>query len=356
MAGLSGYVAVNSLGLGHAARAVAVAKELTRRHPDLYLFFLAGSPALDLAVASGFDAMPLPPTPEWFHERGQIRSMGRWYWEYVKYLRFARRFLREEAEWDRYRFLISDGEMASVREANRHGIPTVVFVHSIGQSFAQDLSTRLIERVGTWWMRSILSRRNVRVLALEAGIDLPNAKFVGPIVRPFSRNRESLRDDLVFLKKTVLVAPGGTAVGGFLIEEAIRAWRDLTPGDAQMIVVSGPKLKPPADSNVFNKGFVPNLQDYVSAADLVITLAGKGTMMEALAAGTPVIAIPPRGHPEAERNLRAYGLRYRYEDAFRLRELIPEMLSVVRPPPIDFGPRKAVDEIEAFLRSQGLPL
>src|SRR5438309_1579914 len=58
----SGYVAVNSLGLGHAARAVAIAEELVRRHPDLYLFFLAGSPALDLAIASGFDAMPLPPT------------------------------------------------------------------------------------------------------------------------------------------------------------------------------------------------------------------------------------------------------------------------------------------------------
>src|SRR6266498_1585540 len=119
-----------------------------------------------------------------------------------------------------------------------------------------------------------------------------------------------------------------------------------------MIVVSGPKLKPPANSGVFNKGFVPNLQDYVLAADLVITLAGKGTMVEAFAAGTPVIAIPPEGHPEAGPNLRAFGRRFRYEAAFRLRELIPEMLSVVRPPPIDFGPAKAVDEIGAFLRDR----
>ena len=104
---------------------------------------------------------------------------------------------------------------------------------------------------------------------------------------------------------------------------------------------------------MFNKGFVPNLQDYVLAADLVITLAGKGTMIEALAAGTPVIAIPPDGHPEAERNLRAFGLRYSYKDAFRLGELIPEMLSVVRPPGLDFGPAKAVDEIETFLMETG---
>jgi hypothetical protein len=77
-------------------------------------------------------------------------------------------------------------------------------------------------------------------------------------------------------------------------------------------------------------------------------------MMEAIAAGTPVIAIPPKGHPEAERNLEAFGLRYRYEDVFRLQELIPEMLSMVRPTPIDLGPRKAVDEIDAFLRERGV--
>src|SRR5436309_9287394 len=75
----SGYMSVNSLGLGHAARAIAIAREMQRRHPRLYLFFLAGAPALDLAVSHGFDAMPLPPTPEWFHEGGHIHSMSRWY-------------------------------------------------------------------------------------------------------------------------------------------------------------------------------------------------------------------------------------------------------------------------------------
>ncbi|MEK6912006.1 MAG: glycosyltransferase [Candidatus Thermoplasmatota archaeon] len=356
MADLAGYVAVNSLGLGHAARAIAVAKELVRRHPDLYLFFLAGSPALDLAIANGFDAMPLPPTPEWFHDRGEIRSMGRWYREYIRYLRFARRFLRREADWERFRFLISEGEMAAIREAVRHRIPTVALVHSIGESFGGDLFARAAEAVGARWMRYVLTRDTVRVLAIERGVDLPNATFVGPIVRPFSRDRDSLRDDLVFLKKTILVAPGGSSAGAFLVEEAVKAWRELRLPDAQMIIVSGPKIKPLEAPDIYNKGFVPNLQDYVSAADLVITLAGKGTMIEALAAGTPVIAIPLKGHPEHARNLQEYGLRYRYEDAFRLRDLIPEMLTIVRPPPVDFGPAKAVDPIDAFLRQRRVPL
>src|SRR5713226_5801076 len=94
-----GYVAASSLGLGHAARAVAIAKELVRRRPDAELFFLAGSPALDLAVANGFDAMPLPPTPPWRHRDGEIVDMGRWYLDYLRYVRVARRFLRQEADW-----------------------------------------------------------------------------------------------------------------------------------------------------------------------------------------------------------------------------------------------------------------
>jgi len=356
MAELAGYVAVNSLGLGHAARAIAIARELQRRHPDLYLFFLAGSPALDLAVAHGFDAMPLPPTPEWFHDGGRIHSMRRWYGEYAKYVRVASGFLRKEADWDRFRFLISDGEMASVRLAVKRGVPTVVLAHSVGQDFGGDVLTRAIEAYGRRWMRSLLTARTVRVLALEPGIDLPNATYVGPIVRPFSGSRERLREDFVFLKKTILVAPGGTSLGKFLIDEAIRAFRDLRRDDAQMIVVTGPKIPAPKEKDAFWRGFVPNLQDYVLAADLVITLAGKGTLTEARAAGTPVIAIPPKGHPEAARNLRAAGLSYTFEDAFRLRELIPAKLAEPRPPPKEFGPSRAVAAIEEFLASQDVAL
>lgn len=345
---------MNSLGLGHAARSIAVARELQRRHPGLYLFFLAGAPALDLAVSHGFDSMPLPPTPPWFHDKGQLHSMFRWYREYAKYVRVASRFLRKEADWKQFRFLISDGEMASVRLAVKRRVPTVVLAHSIGQSFGGGFATRLVESYGRRWMRSLLDRDHVLVLALERNIDLPNARYVGPIVRAFSATRDKLRDDFVFLKKTVLVAPGGTNVGAFLIEEAIRAWRELKRDDAQMIIVTGPSIPAPKEKDVYFRGFIPNLQDYVLAADLVVTLAGKGTMMEALAAGTPVIAIPPKGHAEAERNLRAFGLPYTYEDALRLKDLIPAKLGEPRPQPKEFRPGEAVDAIEAFLRTEGV--
>src|SRR2546422_11767764 len=62
---LRGYFAVHSQGLGHATRAVALARGLMERRRDLYLLFLAGSPALGLVVASGLDALTMPPAPDW---------------------------------------------------------------------------------------------------------------------------------------------------------------------------------------------------------------------------------------------------------------------------------------------------
>src|SRR5207245_4989045 len=162
-------------------------------------------------------------------------------------------------------------------------------------------------------------------LAAESAPGWPNVRRIGPIVRAFSAPPATLRDDFVFRKKTILVTVGGTGVGEFLILEAVRAFHELKLDDVSMVVVSGPKLKVNPEAGVYTYGFLPNLQDYVLAADLVITTAGKGTVNEALAAGTPVIAIPPKGHAEAERNAAPLG--YRPDDIHRLKELIPERLA-----------------------------
>src|SRR5207247_10473399 len=112
-------------------------------------------------------------------------------------------------------------------------------------------------------------------------------------------------------------------------------------------VVSGPKLKVHSEPGVYTYGFLPNLQDYVLAADLVITTAGKGTVNEALAAGTPVIAIPPEGHAEAERNAAALG--YHHGDIHRWKELIPQTLALGRLPPQPTGNDRAIGFLIDFL-------
>src|SRR2546428_13752641 len=74
---LRGYFAVHSQGLGHATRAVALARGLMERRRDLYLLFLAGSPALDLVVANGFDSLTMPPAPDWRTTDGVLGPVWR---------------------------------------------------------------------------------------------------------------------------------------------------------------------------------------------------------------------------------------------------------------------------------------
>src|SRR2546428_8778976 len=136
-----------------------------------------------------------------------------------------------------------------------------------------------------------MARRADLDVPAESAQDLPNVRRVGPIVRGFSASREKLREDFVFRKKTILVTVGGTAVGEFLIREAVHAFHELKLDDVSMVVVSGPKLKADPESGVYPYGFLPNLQVYVLAADLPITTPRQGTGNQSLAAGTPVIAI-----------------------------------------------------------------
>jgi UDP:flavonoid glycosyltransferase YjiC (YdhE family) len=332
--------------LGHATRAVALARGLRDRRPNLDLLFLAGSPALDLVAASGFDVMTAPPAPDWRAADGVLAPAWRWYADYARYLRVARRFFRREVDWDDAAFLISDGELASAAEAVRHRVPTALVVHRARHDFARDAPSRLAERWGNAWFAR-LARRVDLLLTLEDAPPWPNAHRVGPIVRPFTASRERLREDLVLRKRTILVTAGGTAIGDFLIRRAMDAYRELALEDTSMVVVSGPKLRIEPAPGVYVYGFIPNLQDLVLAADLVITTAGKGTVNEALAAGTPVIAIPPKGHAEGERNAAALG--YRWEDLARLRDLIPEKLALGRQTPRATGNEAAIGRILEFI-------
>ena len=76
--------------------------------------------------------------------------------------------------------------------------------------------------------------------------------------------------------------------------------------DLEVVVVSGPAINKKFE-NVKNLGFVDNLHELIFAADLVISLAGKSTIDEANAYGTPAIFIPIKGHFEQEDNAKRQG-------------------------------------------------
>ena len=108
---------------------------------------------------------------------------------------------------------------------------------------------------------------------------------------------------------------------------------------------SGSKRLP--DKNIRNLGFANNLHEVIFAADVIISLAGKSTIDESRAYGTPGIFIPIKGHFEQEDNAREEG--HRFEDVFKLEELILEKLEQKRTPLTTDGAIKAAEFIKKMI-------
>lgn len=97
---------------------------------------------------------------------------------------------------------------------------------------------------------------------------------------------------------TVLLIGGGEGMGP--IAEITRALAEIKM-PFQLAVITGRNsvlrddltrefaANPPAQAQVRVEGFVTNMPDWMRASDLVITKAGPGTIMEALAAGRPLL-------------------------------------------------------------------
>jgi UDP:flavonoid glycosyltransferase YjiC (YdhE family) len=132
-----------------------------------------------------------------------------------------------------------------------------------------------------------------------------------PYVVPFNpaaySDRARLRRRLGYPAEAPLVvaAVGGTAVGAALLEltsDAFARLRKHVP-DAQMVLVSGPRIDPrllPDIDGVDKRGYVPDLFEHLACADAAVVQGGLSTTMELVAAGRPFIYFPLRRHWEQQ--------------------------------------------------------
>ena len=122
-----------------------------------------------------------------------------------------------------------------------------------------------------------------------------------------------------------IVAVGGSAVGEPLLRrvlDAVPLAREKVPG-LRFLVVTGPRIDPlalPDVAGVEVRGYVPDLYLRLAAADVAVVQGGLTTTMELAAARVPFVYVPLRHHFEqsihvAHRlaNYRA-GVRADYED------------------------------------------
>lgn len=222
--------------------------------------------------------------------------------------------------------IISDEDFAILSFTKYHGIKKIFITDVLNTEFGKSFLSSKFEKFLNDSMRSLI-RSSECVIIPELGQDRDNLFYVGPIVREIGNTRDELRKKLSFDKKTVLVSTGGTHAGLYLLKKTIESFSRLKNNHEYDLVIlsSYGDMLPKLSQNCRYVGFTDNGHEYVKAADLVISLAGKSTIDESMVYGTPGIFIPIKDHFEQEH--RANSLGFKYDDVFRLGGLMEEKLS-----------------------------
>jgi UDP-N-acetylglucosamine--N-acetylmuramyl-(pentapeptide) pyrophosphoryl-undecaprenol N-acetylglucosamine transferase len=327
------------IGLGHATRDIAIAQHFEGISAE----FITGSGAAKIISDYGFSVIDSYRPPIFDVQNGKLQGSLKWLWSYYQYYQECKMTAKTFLAKQNPRLVVSDEDFASLTVAQKNNMPTILITDILETSFTKGLAS-IVEKKMNRIMKEIIAKCDT-VIIPEFGESNENIKRVGPIVRSTKLSRESIREKFSFDKKTITVCVGGTDAGRFLIEKSVQVFAKLK--DVNMVIVSGPSLKL-QDTKIRNLGFVPNLHEIIYASDLVISLAGKSTIDEARAYGTPGIFIPIKNHFEQEDNARREG--YSYDDVFRLESLILEKIEQKRTSIKTDGAKKASDIVSEYLK------
>ncbi|MFB5631948.1 MAG: glycosyltransferase [Nitrosopumilus sp.] len=327
------------IGLGHVTRDIAIKNNFQ----NITTNFVTGSGAAKILKKLEIQVNDVYNPPSFIVENGTLKSPAKWLWNYYQYYKDCKSISQEILEKDNPNLVISDEDFASLTVAQEMKIPTVLITDILETHFTKGLAS-VIEKKMNKSMQEIIKKCEVVILP-EIGDTKDNIQRVGPIVRQTDYTREQLREKFSFGKKTIVISIGGTDAGLFLIEKALEAISKINQ-DVEVLLVSGPSIHKEYD-NVKNLGFVDNLHEIIYAADVLISLAGKSTIDEANAYGTPAIFIPIKGHFEQEDNAREEG--FVFEDIERLDKLIISKLEEKRNQINTEGARKAAKIIQSLI-------
>ncbi len=144
----------------------------------------------------------------------------------------------------------------------------------------------------------IVPTDGARRVAQRCGMPADKVRVIGqPISLKFlgdQRTQAEHRAELGLAERTTILLVGGGEGMGKLLDIARALDRARLP--IQLVIIAG-RNKALADQlraltwhlPAHIQGFVTNMPDWMRAADLIITKAGPGTIMEALACGLPIL-------------------------------------------------------------------
>lgn len=270
--------------------------------------------------------------PQFSIHNGELKHNFLWLLKYLLYFKRSKNtasnllqsFSKASGQKD---FIISDEDFASLAASKEKGISSVFITDILHTEFLRTPIISLFEKYMNKSIKKLLSCSKC-VIVPEFGDDTDNIFYVGPIVRDITIERNVLRQRLGLDKKTVLITTGGTNSGYYLTDKALLALSEFkNKFDFDVLVSTVTEISPLKKELDWHKtiGFVTNINEYVYASDLVISLAGKSTIDECFAYGTPGIFIPIRNHFEQE--TRAKQLGFSANDIYHLEAIFAEYLS-----------------------------
>ena len=330
-----------SLGLGHATRDLAVARELRRKAPGTEIGWLAASPTAETLAAAGETLVPEcreyrceTDTADAMGTMGQLNLTGYVYRALGKWVHNAG-VIGRACPRGAFDLLLGD-ETYEVIVANVIGLrplPGIPFVMMYDFWGMDAPSKKLPERLGAWGLNLIWTRErrvtgrddNAALFIGEPadiqdrrfGAFLPNRRryagghviFLGYVLTfdPASLpSKPALKAELGYGPGPLVVCTvGGTAVGRELLELCGRAYplaAARTP-NLRMVLVGGPRIDPAvieAPAGVERRGAVPDLYRHMAAADLVVTQGGGTTTLELTALRVPFLFFPVKSQAEQE--------------------------------------------------------
>ena len=375
------------IGLGHARRDIAIARELRKLHPDLQVEWLAQDPVTRLLEAHGETIHPLShrlasesrhiELESGEHDLHAFQALRRM--DEVLIANFM--IFQDAVEEGNYDLVIADEAWDIDHYWHEHPelkkAALAWFTDFVGfvpmpdggehEAFLTgDYNAEMIEHVERHpgvRDRAIFVGEPDDIIPRSFGTDLPamrdwvpkHFEFAGYILGEHPKGfgiRAELRNALGYRsdERVCIVTVGGSGVGTHLIHRILRSWpiaRAALP-DLRMIVVAGPRIDPQslrAPEGVEVRPFVPNLDRHLAACDLALVQGGLTTCMELTAAGTPFIYFPLKNHFEQNfhvaHRLDRYRAGRRMEFATSTPEMIADAMIAALSAPTQFEPVEA---------------
>ena len=356
------------IGLGHARRDVAIAKELRKLHPDLEIDWLAQNPVTRVLEAEGERIHPA--SAHLANESHHIESESAEHdlhcfqaWRRMDEILVSNFMVFHDlAEAEQYDLWI--GDEAWELDYYLHENPELKraayvwltdFVGWLPMEDGGDHEAYLTADYNAEMIEHIARYDRVRdqalfvgnpddVVAERFGPDLPAIRdwterhfdFAGYVTgfEPVT-DRERLRAELGYAaeEKVCIVTVGGSGVGEALLRRVIAAYPEAKRAvpELRMIVVAGPRIDPaslPEADGLEVRAYVHDLYKHLAACDLAVVQGGLTTSMELTANRRPFIYFPLKHHFEQNFHVRHRLERYRAGRPMDFENSPPEAIAV----------------------------